>query len=413
MLVGGPVSKRRATEFDRALKKNGGRVPLQRVSPGASAPSVISMLGNAEVQRQLREAPNGEPSFILGRARRGQSWGAVARVAAPLLRESAGEEEPVAGSEQEMSGEVPAMEPEETGPSMEKGPCDCNGCSPDQDLPVAMATSEAAEPEESMSAAAAGKQRGSRSFSLEVGSLSVNYTRDKRNSVPGGHSHDAVEVGAVAHTFTNPGTAAVSPFGSESFLPVHSGAKYTTDKGKLKLDFTIDINAPWGVAAGGNTHVASGTDPVVTAEDHASGEKVYKQIAKDLTPVKTGGSMVPPRDFYWAKDLTEQHETFHSTEDEKWAKGAGTKVTKDYLNGKDVIGGTPAELKNKLDQLLTGGIKAMKDANSDWYSGGGKLYNDRPGEIAASAHVEDDYKARAEAVTKQGAKLEAAKAAPP
>jgi hypothetical protein len=242
-------------------------------------------------------------------------------------------------------------------------------------------------------------------YKISVGSIGFEVNHSGPTTA-GSHAHGdpSISVGTVTHEFTNPGTLAVSPFGQEDFHCSHKDAKATITGDTAKLDFTLALNCPWGVAGGGKTDVPAGDAAVVTTAKHASGKKVYEQIAEDLTPV-SADNWRPKRTYYWAKHLTERHEKYHSTMDEAWGKGAGKTVVVDYLNGKTVsAASTAADVKTHLDAAMT----KMSSANWDWYSGGGKDYINRPGEKAAFLEGKDAYLELVKAVNAQGAKLEAA-----
>ncbi len=248
-----------------------------------------------------------------------------------------------------------------------RGPCDCRGC-------------DASHHQRSSSL----RRNGSQSRVL------------RRDGSGGGTPTDYnVKVGKISFDFSNPGTMAVDPYGEEDFSCAHEDAEWKTKRDKLTVKFKIDLFCKWGVDGGGNTDITSGTDAAVTADK-------WKDIANDLTPSKDD-NWRPPRTDYWSKSLTQRHEKFHSLQDEKWAKGKGQKVVKDYLKGKTV---SASDLETDLDDLLDESMDEMDSANFEWYSGGGKAYIERPGEKAAFKDGKKPYKSLAKAVKKQGKKLE-------
>jgi hypothetical protein len=176
----------------------------------------------------------------------------------------------------------------------------------------------------------------------------------------------------------------------------------------VKLDFTIDLVCAWGVNSGGNTDVASGTDPAVSLAPHPStGKKSYEQIAIDLTP-SAADNWRPPRSFYWSQALSSQHEKFHTTDDKGWANGAGKQVVINFLKTQTVTDHTAV---GEIGAALTTAMTKMTDANFQWYSGNGKPYIQRPGEMRAFADGRTGYTALVAAVRAQGHALEAAAAA--
>jgi hypothetical protein len=217
-----------------------------------------------------------------------------------------------------------------------------------------------------------------------------------------------IEPGAITINWSQPNTLAAGQFGEESFKASHSGATATAAGAKVKLDFTIDLVCAWGVNSGGNTDVASGTDPAVTIAPHPStGKKTYEQIAIDLTP-SAADNWRPPRSFYWSQAFSSRHEKFHTTDDKAWANGAGKQAVVNFLKAKTVTDHTAV---GEISTILGDAMTDMNNNNFQWYSGGGKPYIQRPGEMRAFADGKDSYTALAAAVRAQGRTLEAAAAA--
>ena len=219
-------------------------------------------------------------------------------------------------------------------------------------------------------------------------------------------THYTVNVGTINYEFTNPGNKVVEAFGTEDFNCSHKGAKWKANGKNAKLDFTIKIHCPWGVDGGGNIDVKSGTDPEVTTDEYDDGSIVWEQIVQDFTP-DNADSWRPPREYFWSESLTRRHERFHSLADFEWAKNDGTDIVKNHLEGKSV---TAVNTTGKLTTLLNEAMTLMGSANWDWYSGNGKPYIERPGEMAAFLDGKDPYFALAAAVKTQGEKLVAEEA---
>jgi hypothetical protein len=299
-----------------------------------------------------------------------QNGAGVQRQPDPLQRQDEGEEE-----EREII--LPDGEAAEKQPG-ERGPCDCYGCNPTS-------------------------QRSTRSVPTTSNGSSPDIQRKNGKTKPPITDYK-VRVGKIGFEFDNPGNLGVSPFGQENFNCSHKNATTKTKGDKATVNFTIKLFCPWGVNGGGNTDITSADDAAVTTATHASGKKVYEQIAEDLTPVKSD-NWRPPRSFYWSRALTSRHERFHSLQDHKWGKTKGKNVVVNHLKGKTVsVANTAAD----LTALLDGAMTAMSNANWDWYSGGGKAYIDRPGEKAAFREGMWAYFALARAVKRRGKKLEAA-----
>ena len=133
-------------------------------------------------------------------------------------------------------------------------------------------------------------------YKITVGNVGVEFS-DSRTlagdqsdlETSDGSHRDAVNMGAVGVEWNNPNTKIVTkPFGSESFKPGYKNLTFKRDgKGNLAVDFTLDIQCPWGTYSGGKTDVPSATDAVVT-------KKNFKKIVRDLTPKKKGKMLAPP-----------------------------------------------------------------------------------------------------------------------
>ena len=204
------------------------------------------------------------------------------------------------------------------------------------------------------------------------------------------------KVGTITMDFKNPGNRPpADPLGAEIFSCSHKSAKVTFDGSKANVDFALTVKCPWGTKPNGNIDVPSAASNVVTTAN-------YKRVARHLTPVKAN-SWQPPQSKYWSKALVERHETYHSTDDWKWAQGPGKKVVSAYLQGKTIPATTAT---NSTRTLLDKAMKEMSAANTEFYHGGGTSYLQYAGEKRAYADGKTPFQDLANAVTKQGKKLE-------
>lgn len=73
-------------------------------------------------------------------------------------------------------------------------------------------------------------------------------------------------------------------------------------------EFTVDFT--WGVQSLGRTDVPS-ADAAIVNDDLVGGVPRYCQIITDLTPNLASDGGRPPRNNFWSRSLTEQHELFH------------------------------------------------------------------------------------------------------
>jgi hypothetical protein len=183
-----------------------------------------------------------------------------------------------------------------------------------------------------------------RAVPLRVGNvtLEVGAGRDEATAFKG-RAADAVTTGTVSNEWSNPNKEVDDPFGSESFDVEMTGVKVNVPKKKnflartvmrqkpdpVSVDYTIKVDASWGVKDGGKIDIASGSAPEITSAN-------YKQIVKDLTPVMKEKSWRAPRSTYWSQEICERHEKFHSTDDKGWAEGAGKTLVTDYVNKQQV-----------------------------------------------------------------------------
>ena len=98
------------------------------------------------------------------------------------------------------------------------------------------------------------------------------------------------------------------------------------------LTGTVDAQIAFQVDGRNRTDIASENDPDITQAN-------YPDVVKDLTPspaaVNQGGKKLfknqPPREHFWAEDLTIKHECFHADEDVKFGR-EGTTVAQNWLN---------------------------------------------------------------------------------
>ena len=100
------------------------------------------------------------------------------------------------------------------------------------------------------------------------------------------------------------------------------------------FDVTGDINADitFSVTSLGKKNIASDSDPNITQTN-------YPDVVKDLTPspatVTRGGGTIyknqPPRNQFWAEDITIKHERFHADEDVSFGQ-QGVTAAQNWMN---------------------------------------------------------------------------------
>lgn len=125
-----------------------------------------------------------------------------------------------------------------------------------------------------------------------------------------------------APTVTRSGT--VSPFGSTRWSTFTvTGTTVTPSAGAYGVAFTLTNPITYNVASGGQDDIPSATAAPIT---HAN----FAAVADDLTPDMSDLGGRPPRDHFWAEDLTLRHENFHATERRSFAT-TGTQVAQAWL----------------------------------------------------------------------------------
>ncbi len=232
---------------------------------------------------------------------------------------------------------------------------------------------------------------------ISIGTVNFKFSDSTSRSVDSSDREGSEESSkAVNIDWHNPGGETVSPFGCEYFRPSWKNASYTKSwLGDIKLDFTIDVNCPWGTNNGNRKDVPSATDAIVTKTS-------YPDIVKDMTPYKLEKCWVAPWSQYWSKAIVERHEKLHSTDDKTWSEGPGKTVVISYINGK------PAPRSNVEDTLrtyLNNSMVEMRRANTTWYKGGAASYWSYYGEERAFGDGKVPLEELAAAVKKQGEKL--------
>ncbi|HET6467780.1 MAG TPA: hypothetical protein VFG43_05310 [Geminicoccaceae bacterium] len=95
-----------------------------------------------------------------------------------------------------------------------------------------------------------------------------------------------------------------------------SGGRISRDTGVFKVTLTYEnpivIKVYKDTGPRGQVDIASESDPDIDAGN-------YGKVASDLTP---GSDDRPPRQKFWARDLTLVHEQFHATDGQKFCKAA-------------------------------------------------------------------------------------------
>jgi hypothetical protein len=106
-----------------------------------------------------------------------------------------------------------------------------------------------------------------------------------------------------------------------------TGITVTPGSGKFTVAATVNNKVEWQVRSGtgpdGQKDIAGETDSDITKTN-------YPKVVSDLTPDVSDLKGRPPRDEFWAEDLTIKHEEFHAKEMEGHSL-AGTTQAQTWL----------------------------------------------------------------------------------
>jgi hypothetical protein len=211
----------------------------------------------------------------------------------------------------------------------------------------------------------------------------VEITEDEPGSVQLSMS-DAIS-GSL--TFTTAISRGNPKLGADDFGLTSWSAKLvdpvvTPDPAKKVFAVTGKIDAPigWEIHSLGKKAVLDENSPNIK-------RSTWRRAAFDLTPDMSDDNGRPPRDDFWAPDLTEQHEKFHAAEFQTYGKAAFDLAT-EWLQKQTASSDADAlTVAKRVPNEMIATVRAtyVPMAESRAYGDG-----------AAS------YKARAEAITKAG-----------
>jgi hypothetical protein len=154
---------------------------------------------------------------------------------------------------------------------------------------------------------------------------------------------------AVAATLTyNPSISQSgpppSPFGATlPYTHALSGISITRAATTYSVTATVDNPITFQVDGGSNTDIASDSDPDITQAN-------YPTVVSDLTPDMSELNGKPPRDDFWAEDLTIKHERFHADEDVTFGR-SGVTLAQQWLSTKTAS--SVADVNHLLGQVPT------------------------------------------------------------
>lgn len=117
-----------------------------------------------------------------------------------------------------------------------------------------------------------------------------------------------------------------SPFGeTRPYTHALSGISITKTTAAYQVSATVDNPITFQVSGGADTDITSDSDSDITQANYAS-------VVSDLTPDTADLDGRPPRDHFWASDLTIRHERFHADEDARYGR-EGVVAAQAWLNG--------------------------------------------------------------------------------
>jgi hypothetical protein len=159
-----------------------------------------------------------------------------------------------------------------------------------------------------------------------------------------------------------------------------------------EFEYIVSWEVRVGTGPGSETDIAADTDPDITANN-------YQKVSSDLTPDMGDLNGRPPRDEYWAQDLTEIHELFHAREYVDYGR-QGLQVATNWLRTQSASSATEVqnllpEAVNRIVQTINVG---MADPGSEEraYGDGAPLYQARADSIKRKGEAGDyDYTVQA------------------
>jgi hypothetical protein len=137
--------------------------------------------------------------------------------------------------------------------------------------------------------------------------------------------------------------------------------RYTPRDRSVEVTASAVITATWRVRSEtgpvGQVDIADENDPDITAAN-------YRVVAADLSPDISDLNGRPPRDQFWAEDLTEKHELFHT---KQIPKELGPEVTETIKKSLDSQTVTPPEDGNWAPVMQPVLQQALNEGKKDFY----------------------------------------------
>jgi len=178
-----------------------------------------------------------------------------------------------------------------------------------------------------------------------------------------------------------PGATEFGVTGSRASL---SSIVITPGTGSFALTANLDLMITWQVRSGTGP---SGQIDIASVNDGDITDSNYPTVASDLTPDMSSDNGRPPRTMFWAEDLTERHELFHTRQRSGPFGAARVSAIKTFLDGRTAS--SAAEVRALLPAALTEGQRvfnaliAAPAGEGDAYADGAPLYQARADAITA------------------------------
>ena len=381
----------RRTRRREAEEEERTRGPAAVQTPGAAMLRSMQAAGNYAVQQAARAAtPQTETRTtrtpIEARIRRAAPSEPV-REAAPAGRLDSGrghehhpEEELVKIEEaQALPEETPAGPPAGGGAASASAPA---GASPEQSAGGGEGAAPTAAPEQGAAPTAAPEQGAAGPASPEQ----AEGGAPRKISVPDIETPELAELAkcdAIANALGYTGSitrggAQPTGFGvTRSFSCRLTGITITPFPGVFLVTATLEHPITWQVRSGtgpdGQIDISTAADPDITAAN-------YAEVADDLTPDMSDLNGRPPRDKFWAENLTIRHEKVHADDDHKNGPLAtaqamawlGTQTASSAADVNALLGRIPSRFASSLLAALS-----TEDGEKHAYGDGAPYYKAR------------------------------------
>jgi hypothetical protein len=198
---------------------------------------------------------------------------------------------------------------------------------------------------------------------------------EKTDSIAGSFTY----TGSITRGGAQPsGFGVTRSFGSQlTGITIAPGTGAFTVAATLKHPITYQVRS--GTGPDGQVDIASENDGDIT-------EANYKSVTSDLTPDMSDLNGRPPRDKFWAEDLTLRHELVHANDDKNNGPGAMA-TTLAWLNGRTA--GSEAGVRTLLNQIPNRFASALlaalstEEGEKHAYGDGAPLYESRAKAVKA------------------------------